>query len=148
MVTLTDEQGRGLPSDTLAEVAAAEDSGASDDGVTPTKKRAADGTGKQVQQRLQFSAKKSEQNKAKARFAKDGSQNTAPSATKKGVQLVVKKRDMHYVKVECTSTPSASPKKTIRMAMGLLMAKVSGLEILHLKHKNKKVRGKGGLPTD
>ena len=32
--------------------------------------------------------------------------------------------------------------------MGLLMAKVPGLEILHLKHKNKKIRGKGGLPTD
>ena len=114
LVTLTDEQGRGLPSDTLAEVAAAEDSGASDDGVTPTKKRAADGTGKQVQQRLQFSAKKSEQNKAKARFAKDGSQNTAPSATKKGVQLVVEKQDMHYVNVECKSAPSASPKRQSR----------------------------------
>ena len=53
-VTRTDEQGRGSPSDTRAEVAAAEDGGASNDGVTPTKKRAADGTGKQVQQRLQF----------------------------------------------------------------------------------------------
>ena len=45
-VTPTDEQGRRLPSDTRAEVAAAEDGGASDGGVTPTKKRAADGTGK------------------------------------------------------------------------------------------------------
>ena len=62
--------------------------------------------------------------------------------------MVVEKRDMHYIKVECKSTPSAPPKKTIRTAMGLLMAKVSGLEILHLKHRNKKVRGKGGLPTD
>ena len=59
LVTPTDEQGRASPSDTRAEVVAAEDSGASDGGVTPTKKRVADGTGKQVQQRLQFLAKKS-----------------------------------------------------------------------------------------
>ena len=91
---------------------------------------------------------KNKQSKTKARFATDGSQDTVPSATKKGVQLVVEKRDMHYVNVECKSTPSASPKKTIRTAMGLLIAKVPGLEILHLKHKNKEVRGKGGLPAE
>ena len=82
------------------------------------------------------------QDKPKARFAMDGSQDTAPSATKKGIQLVVEKRDTHYIKIECKSTPSSSPKKSIRTAMGLLMAKVPGLEILHLKHGNKKVRGK------
>ena len=38
--------------------------------------------------------------------------------------------------------------KAIKTAMGLLIAKVPGLEILHLKQKNKKIRGKGGLPTD
>ena len=126
----------------------AEDGEPNDDGVTPTKKRAADGTGKAIQQRLDFSAMKGKQSKMKARFAKGGNQDTAPSITKKGVQLVVEKRDMHYVKVECKSTPSASPKKSIRTAMGLLIAKVPGVEILHLKHKNKKVRGKGGLPVD
>ena len=69
-VNPTDKRGRGSPSDARAEVAAAEADGTSDGGVTPTKKRAADDTGKQVQHRLEFSAKKSEQQKAKARFAK------------------------------------------------------------------------------
>ena len=54
----TNEQGRGSPSDTRVEVAAAEDGESSNDGVTPTKKRAADGTGKQVKRRLQFSSMK------------------------------------------------------------------------------------------
>ena len=49
-VTPTNKQGHRSPSDTCAEVAAAEDGGASDGSVTPTKKRTADGTGKQVQQ--------------------------------------------------------------------------------------------------
>ena len=57
-VAPTDAQGRGSPSNTRAEVAAAEDGGSNDDDVTPTKKCAADGTGKQVQQRLQFSSMK------------------------------------------------------------------------------------------
>ena len=47
-VTSTDEQGGGSPRDARAEVAAAKDGGASIGGETPTKKRATDGTGKQV----------------------------------------------------------------------------------------------------
>ena len=53
--------------------------------------------------------------------------------------MVVEKRDMYCVEVECKSTPSASQKKSIRTVMGLLITKVPGSEILHLKHKNKKV---------
>ena len=83
--TPTNEQGHKSPSDTRAEVAATEDGKSNDDDVIPTKKREADGTGKTVQQRLDFSAMKNKQSKMKARFARDGSQDTAPSATKKGV---------------------------------------------------------------
>ena len=61
-----------------------------------------------------------------------------PIATKKGMQLTVEQRDKHYVNVECKSTPSVSPKKAIKTAMGLLITKVPGLEILQLKQKNKK----------
>ena len=92
LVTPTDKQGHESPSETRAEVAAAEDGKSNDDDVTPTKKREADGTGKTIQQRLDFSAMKNKQSKMKARFARDGSQDTEPSATKKGVQLVVEKR--------------------------------------------------------
>ena len=60
----------------------------------------------------------------------------------------MEQRNKHYVNVECKSTPSISPKKTIKTAMGLLIAKVPGLDIMHLKQKNKKIRGKGGLPTN
>ena len=50
--------------------------------------------------------------------------------------------------MDSKSTSSASPKKVIKTSTGLLIAKVPGLEILHLKQKNKKIQGKGGLPTD
>ena len=52
LVTLTDEQGNESPSDARAEVAGAEDDGPNEDDKTPTKKRAADGTGKMVQKKL------------------------------------------------------------------------------------------------
>ena len=87
--TLTDEQGNKSPSDARVEVPRAEDGGPNEDDKTPTKKRAAYGTGKTVQQRLFASALKNMQCKPKARFATDGSQGTAPSATKKRVQSVV-----------------------------------------------------------
>ena len=73
-------------------MAGAEDGEPNEDDKTPTKKRAADGTGKTVQQRLFVLALKNKQGKPKARFATDGSQDTTPSATEKGVQLVVEKR--------------------------------------------------------
>ena len=76
-VAPTDAQGRGSPSNTRA---------------------LADGTGTQVQQRLEISAKKSEQQKAKAKFVKDRSQDTTSSTAKKEVQLVVEKRDTHYLR--------------------------------------------------
>ena len=59
---------------------------------------------------MEFSAKKSEQNKMKARFAKDRSQDTAPSATKKGVKLVVEQQDKHYANVSA-SPPHLSHQK-------------------------------------
>ena len=48
LVTPTDEQGNESPSDTRADVAGAEDIGPNEDNKTPTKKRAADGTGKTI----------------------------------------------------------------------------------------------------
>ena len=60
----------------------------------------------------------------------------------------MEQQDKRYVNMKCKSTPSVSPKKAIKTTMGLLIAKVPGLEILHLKQKNKKIRGKGGLLTD
>ena len=77
LVTPANKQGRGSPSNTRA---------------------LADGTGTQVQQRLEISAKKSEQQKAKAKFVKDRSQDTTSSTAKKEVQLVVEKRDTHYLR--------------------------------------------------
>ena len=37
---------------------------------------------------------------------------------------------------------------SIKRALGLLLAKVPGLEVLHLREKNKKIRGRGGLPAN
>ena len=48
--TLTNEQGNKSPSDARAEVAGVEDGGPNEDDTTPTKKRAADGTGKKIKQ--------------------------------------------------------------------------------------------------
>ena len=47
------------------------------------------------------------------------------SAAKKGVQLTVEQRDMHYVKVECKATASVSQKcdQDGPGALGLLPAK-------------------------
>ena len=41
------------------------------------------------------------------------------------------------------TTPGA-----IRSVLGILLSKVPGIEVLHLKDKGKKIRCKGGLPTD
>ena len=148
LVTPTSKQGGGSPGDERKKDDIAEDGGTGDGGATRNKKRTADGAGKRVQQWLEYSAKKSKQQKAEARFAADGSQSTVPGAAKKGVQLTVERRDVHYINVECKATPSVSPKKAIKTVMGLLVAKVPRLEVLRLKEKNKKIRGKGGLPAD
>ena len=49
-VNPADKQGNESPSDARAEVAGVEDGGPNEDDTTPTKKRAADGTGKTIKQ--------------------------------------------------------------------------------------------------
>ena len=55
---------------------------------------------------------------------------------------------MYYIEVECKANPSVSLKKAIRSALGLLLSKVPGSKVMHLKDKRKKIRDKDGLPTD
>ena len=150
-VTPAGKQGAGSPGVGGKEGMTTEGGGTSDGGATQNKKRMAGGAGKspnRMQQRLVNSAKKSKRAKAKAAFAANGGQDAVSSAAKKDVQLTVEQRDVHYVKVECKATASVSRKKAIKTVLGLLLAKVPGLEILHIMEKNKKIQGRGGLSAN
>lgn len=128
------------------------ESGSAGEGVSKeTKKHTADGEGKAEVNKVQLRvncAKGKGKPGAKISFSGDGGQDTAISAANKAVQRSVIPRDAHYLQVECKATPTVSPKKAIRSSLGLLLGKVSGIEILNIKDRWKKIRGKGGLSTN
>ena len=45
-------------------------------------------------------------------------------------------------------TAAVSPKKAVKAALGLLLTKVPECDVRHLTNESKKIRSKGGLPSD